>query len=490
MSTSERTMTISRGIEQSNEKMDSEPDIVDANSLNEDAGALNEDDRPLGATSEDETDSVSGTLREGERKSDNLDSPIPGDVETQNLEISPENENHLDIWNNMKQTNNDVSLNPRNENDAENSRSGESPGSIPEDVGHGDEMDLEAPSNGNEDHIQLENDNLSVNETESASNLMNTENTEAQETANNTSNSPDQDKILGSNTGAFPNWNSTGTNQTESHVEPTGGAIDGAPSEMEETLQESNLGPGNSTINDVTILDESESEGQVFEKGEETDQQEAENVEAKEQAVVDSSPNQENSTVVDLEAEVGENIWQDGMQASSAGGIGGEDETEEGVDTSDHEIDWTGENDTDSQTSPHPVPSPLAGNNQPTLPRWDDRAPTFALSESTTTLFDDKTTSSHAHSLGFFVAVAMVPILLLCICRRFCCSGKQDSRGEYRAVAARYGDMSFDNTFSDNFSDEELEGDPEEAWGKSGKRVMEMGSVTNGDRLSLEEVNG
>ena len=66
------------------------------------------------------------------------------------------------------------------------------------------------------------------------------------------------------------------------------------------------------------------------------------------------------------------------------------------------------------------------------------------------------------------------------------------ARGEYRAVAARYGDMSFDNTFSDVLSDDELEDD---SWNVAGgKRVLEMSTLSNGrgddDGLSLEEMNG
>ena len=53
--------------------------------------------------------------------------------------------------------------------------------------------------------------------------------------------------------------------------------------------------------------------------------------------------------------------------------------------------------------------------------------------------------------------------------------------------------MSYDNTFSDDYSaDGSFDGDIEESWGKSGKRVLEMGNVSeqNGGELSLEEMNG
>ena len=101
----------------------------------------------------------------------------------------------------------------------------------------------------------------------------------------------------------------------------------------------------------------------------------------------------------------------------------------------------------------------------------------------------------------YFIGFAIfIPLIYLACCRKR--SSANDSRGEYRAVAAQYGDINYgDNAFSDDFSDDELsvDDDIEESWGKSGKRVLEMGSFsgaangngTNGiDQLSLEEMNG
>ena len=55
--------------------------------------------------------------------------------------------------------------------------------------------------------------------------------------------------------------------------------------------------------------------------------------------------------------------------------------------------------------------------------------------------------------------------------------------------------MDYDNTFSEDFSDDEVDqydGDVEESWGKSGKKVLEMGTIKNerNGGLSLEEMNG
>ena len=68
-------------------------------------------------------------------------------------------------------------------------------------------------------------------------------------------------------------------------------------------------------------------------------------------------------------------------------------------------------------------------------------------------------------------------------------------------MAARYGDMGYDNTFSDTLSDDEDDDDffnghgdveQDDSWGRSGKRTLEMSSLgyeRNGG-LSLEEMNG
>ena len=103
----------------------------------------------------------------------------------------------------------------------------------------------------------------------------------------------------------------------------------------------------------------------------------------------------------------------------------------------------------------------------------------------------------------------------ICCCWKHYCGGKSKGkdgqRGEYRAVASTYGDASFDNAFTDNFSDDDdddfgfmnerntrndnnnnIDGDVEESWGKSGgKRVLEMSNLSSSqDNLSLEEMNG
>jgi hypothetical protein len=83
--------------------------------------------------------------------------------------------------------------------------------------------------------------------------------------------------------------------------------------------------------------------------------------------------------------------------------------------------------------------------------------------------------------------LAILPLLLICLCRRYCCGGDKgnDNIGQYREVAAQYGDVNFDNTFSDAYSDDGSAGDDddddddgggdvEESWGKSGKQVLEM----------------
>ena len=67
---------------------------------------------------------------------------------------------------------------------------------------------------------------------------------------------------------------------------------------------------------------------------------------------------------------------------------------------------------------------------------------------------------------------------LLCfvfICKKCCCARKENSKGEYRAVATQ-------DTFSDEFDDtyDDNCGDVEEAWGKSGgSRVLEMSPIKN-----------
>jgi hypothetical protein len=86
--------------------------------------------------------------------------------------------------------------------------------------------------------------------------------------------------------------------------------------------------------------------------------------------------------------------------------------------------------------------------------------------------------------------------LLFCGYRRWCKSSRDDSRGEYRAVAAHYTADAFDDTFddednlSDYYDDDEEDGE-RGGWSTSvnGKRVIEMKEIGKED-LSLEEMNG
>jgi hypothetical protein len=112
------------------------------------------------------------------------------------------------------------------------------------------------------------------------------------------------------------------------------------------------------------------------------------------------------------------------------------------------------------------------------------------------TTLDVLTCDMKEHPYIFYGSFALFSFVLVCCLRRICKVGN-DSRGEYRAVAAQYGDMRFDNTFSDDYStDGSLslgeDEDIEESWSKSGKRALEMGSLGSdkNDGLTLEELNG
>eukprot|EP00934_Nitzschia_sp_Nitz4_P007644 Nitzschia sp. Nitz4//scaffold173_size47512//28076//29991//NITZ4_007161-RA/size47512-snap-gene-0.5-mRNA-1//1//CDS//3329538811//7634//frame0 len=112
-------------------------------------------------------------------------------------------------------------------------------------------------------------------------------------------------------------------------------------------------------------------------------------------------------------------------------------------------------------------------------------APTFAPAASDSCV--GFMCSSRGHVLPILGLLALVPLFMIYCWRRYC-SAKVDTRGEYRAVAAQYGDV-----FSDDISDDEADfGDVEDSWGKSGKRTLELSSISqerNGG-LSLAEMNG
>jgi len=152
-----------------------------------------------------------------------------------------------------------------------------------------------------------------------------------------------------------------------------------------------------------------------------------------------------------------------------------------------------------SKRNPPPLPSKLVPTISPTTEK-----PCHSLSAHTVAHFSCETGAPSIILYGF---LAFLPLLLICCCYKYCCGGNQkgrDVKGEYRVVANTYGDASFDNAFSDNFSDDEDEdfgsksngnennnGDVEESWGKSGgKRVLEMSKLAAKDDLSLEEMNG
>jgi hypothetical protein len=147
-----------------------------------------------------------------------------------------------------------------------------------------------------------------------------------------------------------------------------------------------------------------------------------------------------------------------------------------------------------NKRTPSPVPSPFS---PPTSSSGSWNKPTISPPSPS---IADKTSSSQ-HSLGFYAGASLIPILLLFCLGRYVCRPKRpgDTRGEYRAVAARYGDMGYDNTFSDAMSDDEDDdfmdghGDIEDdSWGKAGKRTLELPKFKkerNGG-LSLKEMNG
>lgn len=108
-----------------------------------------------------------------------------------------------------------------------------------------------------------------------------------------------------------------------------------------------------------------------------------------------------------------------------------------------------------------------------------------------------------------YSTVSFVPLLLILCCWKYYYGGKSkgnDVRGDYRAVSATYGDASFDNAFSDNFSDDDDEDfgiigtdrrksnntvEIEESWAYGSTSTLEMSNLGNTQEdLSLNEMNG
>lgn len=98
----------------------------------------------------------------------------------------------------------------------------------------------------------------------------------------------------------------------------------------------------------------------------------------------------------------------------------------------------------------------------------------------------------------FSVILVFVCLLRYCFCRRNSNGGAYDSRGEYRQVAAQYGHNGFDNTFSDELSQESddigfTDDMEDDSWGNSGQKVLELGTFRSTEQnggLSLAEMNG
>jgi hypothetical protein len=214
----------------------------------------------------------------------------------------------------------------------------------------------------------------------------------------------------------------------------------------------------------------------------------------------------------ELEAATGKNITTTGEAGttesieSTNGDQPIEGETTSSPGEAQEQSGWTGEGD-DLNQVPVPTEHQVAAPTPTTIDEWNGPAPTFTFPPAMetkscsdlATISDQIQCRFEEYPFVFYAVLAFVPLLLICCCRRYCCRPGKESRGEYRAVAAQYGDMSFDNTFSDNYSDDGMSDDDngmedvEESWGKSGKRVLEMGTIKKGEPnggLSLEEMNG
>jgi hypothetical protein len=213
-------------------------------------------------------------------------------------------------------------------------------------------------------------------------------------------------------------------------------------------------------------------------------------------------------------------IGEDGNDNSTNVFGGGDGDGDDGEGTAsptpDNTRDGGGGTDTDTEIPPkedtpfptptiNDVPAPSSSSSSSTT--WDEAAAPFSFPPAVTTKscsfpMEFLSCQIEESPLAVYSILAILPLLLICVCRRYCCGGDKanDERGQYREVAAQYGDVNFDNTFSDAYSDDgsavDDDGDVEESWGKSGKRVLEMGTIRNGNGaernggLSLEEMNG
>jgi hypothetical protein len=184
----------------------------------------------------------------------------------------------------------------------------------------------------------------------------------------------------------------------------------------------------------------------------------------------------------------------------------------------------------------HDAPVPLPVPTDPPIPSLPTEAPQPVPTNKPTSLFPTSSSSSgseiqpcHEYSVGtvdhfactlgipavgLYGLLVFLPLLLVCCCYRYCCCRKStpsasDTRGEYRAIAATYGDASFgDNAFSadlsddddDDHDDDHFDNEYDDSWATSGnnKRVLEMGTLgkqqrngrRNGGSSLIREVNG
>jgi hypothetical protein len=151
---------------------------------------------------------------------------------------------------------------------------------------------------------------------------------------------------------------------------------------------------------------------------------------------------------------------------------------------------------------PHQIPTPPEHDVkndtfQPQIPQ-DLKDPTssdspFCSSNQVSCLY-----GSHPFA---FVLTSLVLLLFACWQWKFwCCKDTRDfSRGEYRAVTARYTDSAFADDYSveenQEYLSDEDDGDGYGGWNSNGggKHVIEMkdlGIEGKSDNLTLEEMNG
>ncbi|KAL3935893.1 MAG: hypothetical protein SGBAC_008672, partial [Bacillariaceae sp.] len=170
-----------------------------------------------------------------------------------------------------------------------------------------------------------------------------------------------------------------------------------------------------------------------------------------------------NSTAIgngDEDADADLDADLDADESSSANGDGGidsaKDETlgSEGSETN-NPIAPGGKKD-DDETTPALFGSPTLAPSAKIV--WNDPVPVFKpeLPASAEECTLSSTISVQACMKNTYVlggVGSILILLLLCICRKCCCrSSRRDERGQYRQVADQYGDMKYDNTFSDDYS--------------------------------------